>query len=195
MFEGKQITVLIAEHDPQVARMCARIVESMHMNALIAYTIEDALSCITAPKRPSIMLLSQRLNGTTVSADVVLDTWISNALGPVAVICETITAEIELDLLTRGAYNALVKPFGPTLLQGLLNRYGKEINDRRTRDLLLVEITNLKVMVQDLTDANIRLIKINAKIKKWAVGFALGIFVVGGIDLLPYLKDLITLLF
>ena len=188
MFEGQSIKVLIADNDPVVARMCARVIESMHLTAIIVYTIEDTLTYITAPKKPSILLLARCLNGGAVSADVVLDTWIANALGPVAVICDTITPEIEIDLITRGAYNILVKPFGATLLQGLLNRYAREIADQRVRVELLEKIARLEGMVADLTDTN-------RKIKKWALGLAFAVAAVGGIELLPYLKGLVALLF
>lgn len=117
------VTVLVAEDDPDTARLIRRCLEGMSFRVV---TTNEIYSGITLSDNADILILDLMLaNGESTP---LLERWTSKVTkGPALVLSGVIVPGAEDELYIAGAWNVLHKPFKPGALQALMSKYGQYV--------------------------------------------------------------------
>lgn len=119
--------VLIADDDPDVARLLTRMLEgSMHFVTEIAPTVDSALEKLSVT---DILVVDLHMNGVldqnVHGGNVIIDQWLKLKRGPTLVYSAYATQEVRADLLSRGVDNVLSKPLDHGCLRPVMQRLGE----------------------------------------------------------------------
>lgn len=187
MYIKHDIKVLIVDDDPIITTVFSRVAVGVGLVPLTASTTQEALMAM-GDKEADILLLDLSLAGDPGAGDILLDAWLANSLGPVAVLSGYMTDMREAEIITRGAHNALAKPVSIGVLQSILNRYAREVVRDKMCQMVTQELEAVKAEMQELKD----------HMAKYDKHFRLGLLVSSVVILLVFGVDgskLINLLF
>lgn len=143
----RRCRVLIADDDPEVARLLTRMLEgSMHFATEIAPTVDSALEKLSTS---DLVIADLRMNGTSHSqngggGNVVIDQWLKLKRGPTMVYSAYVTPEIRKDLLSRGVDNVLSKPLDHDCIRPIMQRLGECVLMRHEIEKQKQELVTLR---------------------------------------------------
>ena len=133
------ITVLIVEDYPAVAKMLGECASGSGCNILQATGISEALSLID---QADILFLDWKLSDG--NAGPVLAEWIARRRGPLLVVTGVLGRQECEQLLIAGASHAIIKPITVELTLTLLRRYCLEVEAQRRAASLDEQIAELR---------------------------------------------------
>ena len=140
--ENEKVTVLVVDNEPKILDHIVRSLGPLDVNVLATTSLRTAHDML---EEADVLVLDWCFNDTDASD--VLDRWISKKRGPVCVVNDVTTPELETELFLRGAYNVFNKPVRLDVLSIAMRRYKMDIDSVRLIKAMQVSIRRLRNMV------------------------------------------------
>lgn len=171
MFQSQQIKVLIADDEPIIATLLARIATSLGFDTDTASSVSAAIKAIESDQ-PDILLLDLHFGAQEDAGSIVLDSWLNQRHGPCCIISGYVTREIEIAMLVRGADNVVPKPVPAAAVQAILNRYGRQILKDRLIESLKAELAKVKTELEHvqtvMAECSTKMTEYSAKLTEYS---------------------------
>lgn len=160
------VKLLIADREIDTARAIQRAAEALSFQTRMISTIAQYMD----EKADALVLSLGLANGR---ADLCLDRWVARNQGPVCVLADERTpVDVENDLVARGAWNVMRRPIRLEAMQAVLYRYGSVVLQRK-------RLAALEGKVQ--------------RMERALLALALLVAAVGGVEVVPWLAQLLGL--